>query len=163
MVEVNGKVELVSKLPEMLTIGQVAERSGVPHTALRFYEERGLIASERTAGNQRRYPRHVLRRLAFIRTAQRVGLSLEEVRAALATLPEGRTPTKTDWSRLSGQWHSELDARIDALIRLRDRLTSCVGCGCLSLRSCLLQNFDDQQAADGPGAPKLKPASEGGT
>ncbi|NUT52676.1 MAG: redox-sensitive transcriptional activator SoxR [Saccharothrix sp.] len=153
----------MSKLPEMLTIGQVAERSGVPHTALRFYEERGLIAAERTAGNQRRYPRHVLRRLAFIRTAQRVGLSLEDVHAALATLPDNRTPTKSDWSRLSATWQVELDARIDALQRLRDRLTSCIGCGCLSLRSCFLHNFDDGQAADGPGAPKLKPAVEGGT
>ncbi|WP_443217762.1 redox-sensitive transcriptional activator SoxR [Saccharothrix sp. CCNWYY140] len=147
----------------MLTIGQVAERSGVPHTALRFYEERGLIHSERTAGNQRRYARSVLRRLAFIRTAQRVGLSLEDVHDALATLPDNRTPTKSDWSRLSTHWQSELDARIDALIRLRDRLTSCIGCGCLSLRSCTLHNFDDSQASDGPGAPKLKPASEGGT
>lgn len=153
----------MSKLPEMLTIGQVAERSGVPHTALRFYEERGLIASERTAGNQRRYPRSVLRRLAFIRTAQRVGLSLEDVHAALATLPDNRTPTKSDWSRLSTSWQAELDARIDALRRLRDRLTSCIGCGCLSLRSCFLQNFEDEQATSGPGAPKLKPASEGGT
>ncbi|MEJ2855165.1 MULTISPECIES: redox-sensitive transcriptional activator SoxR [unclassified Saccharothrix] len=153
----------MSKLPEMLTIGQVAERSGVPHTALRFYEERGLIHSERTAGNQRRYARSVLRRLAFIRTAQRVGLSLEDVHDALATLPDNRTPTKSDWSRLSTHWQSELDARIDALIRLRDRLTSCIGCGCLSLRSCTLHNFDDSQASDGPGAPKLKPASEGGT
>lgn len=153
----------MSKLPEMLTIGQVAERSGVPHTALRFYEERGLISSERTAGNQRRYPRHVLRRLAFIRTAQRVGLSLEDVHAALATLPDNRTPTKADWSRLSQSWQAELDARIDALRRLRDRLTSCIGCGCLSLRSCFLHNVDDEQAANGPGAPKLKPAVEGGT
>ncbi|MDQ2588134.1 redox-sensitive transcriptional activator SoxR [Saccharothrix yanglingensis] len=153
----------MAKLPEMLTIGQVAERSGVPHTALRFYEERGLIASERTAGNQRRYPRSVLRRLAFIRTAQRVGLSLEDVRDALAALPDNRTPTKSDWSRLSAGWQTELDARIDALIRLRDRLTSCIGCGCLSLRSCYLHNVGDEQAADGPGAPKLKPASEGGT
>ncbi|WP_425470677.1 redox-sensitive transcriptional activator SoxR [Saccharothrix australiensis] len=147
----------------MLTIGQVAERSGVPHTALRFYEERGLITSERTAGNQRRYARSVLRRLAFIRTAQRVGLSLEDVHDALATLPDNRTPTKSDWSRLSASWQTELDARIDALIRLRDRLTSCIGCGCLSLRSCFLHNFEDEQAVDGPGAPKLKPACEGGT
>ncbi|RKT56834.1 MerR family redox-sensitive transcriptional activator SoxR [Saccharothrix australiensis] len=150
-------------MPEMLTIGQVAERSGVPHTALRFYEERGLITSERTAGNQRRYARSVLRRLAFIRTAQRVGLSLEDVHDALATLPDNRTPTKSDWSRLSASWQTELDARIDALIRLRDRLTSCIGCGCLSLRSCFLHNFEDEQAVDGPGAPKLKPACEGGT
>src|SRR5690349_6945450 len=99
----------------MLTIGEVVERSGVPHTALRFYEERGLIAAERTAGNQRRYHRAVLRRLAFIRTAQRVGLSLEEIRDALATLPHGRTPTKSDWARLSQTWRTELDECIAAL------------------------------------------------
>lgn len=154
-------MELVGKLPEALTIGQVAERSGMAHTALRFYEERGLISSMRSAGNQRRYPRVVLRRLAFIRAAQRVGLSLEEVREALATLPDDRAPTKADWARLSRGWQAELDARIDALQRLRDRLTSCVGCGCLSLRSCGLYNTDDRLASYG-GAPKLKPASEGG-
>ncbi|GAA2984244.1 redox-sensitive transcriptional activator SoxR [Actinokineospora diospyrosa] len=152
----------MSTLPESLTIGEVAERSGVPHTALRFYEERGLIASERTAGNQRRYPRAVLRRLAFIRTAQRVGLSLEEIHDALDTLPDRRTPTKVDWARLSKAWRTELEARIDALQRLRDNLTSCVGCGCLSLKSCLLVNTDDRLAAFGPGAPRLKAAGEGG-
>ncbi|MGQ0841418.1 redox-sensitive transcriptional activator SoxR [Actinokineospora sp.] len=146
----------------MLTIGEVADRSGVPHTALRFYEERGLIASHRTAGNQRRYARAVLRRLAFIRTAQRVGLSLEEIHDALETLPDKRTPTKVDWSRLSRIWRGELDARIDALHRLRDNLTSCIGCGCLSLKSCHLFNADDQLAAFGPGAPRLKAATEGG-
>ncbi|WP_407640483.1 redox-sensitive transcriptional activator SoxR [Actinokineospora iranica] len=146
----------------MLTIGEVADRSGVPHTALRFYEERGLIHSERTAGNQRRYPRAVLRRLAFIRTAQRVGLSLEEIRDALETLPDRRTPTKVDWTKLSKTWRGEIDARIDALQRLRDNLTSCIGCGCLSLKSCLLVNGDDQLAAFGPGAPRLKAGSEGG-
>jgi MerR family redox-sensitive transcriptional activator SoxR len=152
----------VSSLPEQLTIGQVAERSGVPHTALRFYEESGLITAERTAGNQRRYPRAVLRRLAFIRTAQRVGLSLEQIRDALAELPDGRVPNKTDWSRLSRSWRTELDTRIDALQRLRDRLTSCIGCGCLSLRSCALHNTDDEKAGLGPGALKLRAASEGG-
>jgi MerR family transcriptional regulator, redox-sensitive transcriptional activator SoxR len=152
----------VPKLPETLTIGEVAQRSGVPHTALRFYEERGLIASERTAGNQRKYRRAVLRRLAFIRTAQRVGLSLEEIRDALENLPHRRTPTKSDWARLSQSWRSELDARIDALHRLRDRLTACIGCGCLSLKTCYLHNVDDHLAALGPGAPRLKPAAEGG-
>jgi MerR family redox-sensitive transcriptional activator SoxR len=152
----------VPSLPEQLTIGQVAERSGVPHTALRFYEESGLITAERTAGNQRRYPRAVLRRLAFIRTAQRVGLSLEQIRDALAELPGGRPPTKTDWARLSRSWRVELDTRIDALQRLRDRLTSCIGCGCLSLRSCALHNHEDEMAELGPGALKLKAASEGG-
>jgi MerR family transcriptional regulator, redox-sensitive transcriptional activator SoxR len=152
----------VSSLPEQLTIGQVAERSGVPHTALRFYEESGLITSTRTAGNQRRYPRAVLRRLAFIRTAQRVGLSLDQIRDALATLPDGRPPTKSDWARLSRSWRVELDTRIDALQRLRDRLTSCIGCGCLSLRSCALHNPDDVAAGLGTGALKLRARSEGG-
>jgi MerR family transcriptional regulator, redox-sensitive transcriptional activator SoxR len=152
----------VPSLPEQLTIGQVAERSGVPHTALRFYEESGLISADRTAGNQRRYPRAVLRRLAFIRTAQRVGLSLEQIRDALATLPGGRPPTKADWARLSRSWRAELDARIDALQRLRDRLTSCIGCGCLSLRNCALHNPDDEMSRMGPGALRLKATSEGG-
>jgi MerR family redox-sensitive transcriptional activator SoxR len=152
----------VSSLPDRLTIGQVAERSGVPHTALRFYEEAGLITAERTAGNQRRYPRAVLRRLAFIRTAQRVGLSLEQIRAALGSLPDGRPPNKSDWARLSRTWRTELDTRIDALQRLRDRLTSCIGCGCLSLRTCALHNPADMAAELGPGALKLKAANEGG-
>ena len=152
----------MTRLAHHLTIGQVAERSGVAHTALRFYEDRGLISSERTSGNQRRYPRTVLRRIAFIRSAQRVGLSLEDIAEALATLPDDHAPTKADWARLSRQWRGELDARIDALQRLRDSLTSCIGCGCLSLRSCSLMNQGDEMAKYGPGAPRLKPASEGG-
>ncbi|HEY8373924.1 MAG TPA: redox-sensitive transcriptional activator SoxR [Pseudonocardiaceae bacterium] len=152
----------MSTFSAWLSIGEVAARSGVPHTALRFYEDKGLISAERTAGNQRRYHRSVLRRLAFIRAAQRVGLSLEQIRDALATLPEGRTPTKADWARLSRSWRAELDARIDALQRLRDRLTSCIGCGCLSLKSCKLHNPDDELAVYGPGAPKLRAASENG-
>ena len=136
----------------MLTIGQVAERSGVPHTALRFYEDRGLITSVRTAGNQRRYLRSVLRRLAFIRAARHVGLSLEEVKAALATLPAGRTPTRTDWTRLSRSWRSRLDEQITALMALRDGLDSCIGCGCLSLQRCRLSNPGDRAAGAGPGA-----------
>ncbi|MFD9891859.1 redox-sensitive transcriptional activator SoxR [Amycolatopsis sp. NPDC059027] len=152
----------MTRLAEHLSIGQVAERSGVPHTALRFYEEKGLISSERSAGNQRRYARSVLRRIAFIRAAQRVGLSLEDISAALATLPTDHAPTKADWARLSREWQHELDARIDALQRLRDRLTGCVGCGCLSLRSCGLYNADDQLARFGPGSSKLRPATEGG-
>ncbi|WP_026361056.1 redox-sensitive transcriptional activator SoxR [Amycolatopsis nigrescens] len=152
----------MSKLADRLSIGQVSERSGVPHTALRFYEDRGLIKSERSAGNQRRYARSVLRRIAFIRAAQRVGLSLEEISEALETLPSDHAPTKADWARLSRTWQEELDARIDALQRLRDRLTGCVGCGCLSLRQCGLYNQDDQMSRFGPGARLLKPASEGG-
>lgn len=147
---------------ETLSIGEVANRSGIPHTALRFYEERGLIVSTRSAGNQRRYPRAVLRRLAFIRTAQRVGLSLEEIHEALHTLPDRRTPTKADWARLSKSWQEELDIRIDALQRLRQRLTSCIGCGCLSLRTCHLSNPADAMEPLGPGAPRLKPRAEGG-
>lgn len=152
----------MTKLANYLTIGQVAERSGVPHTALRFYEDRGLIAAERTTGNQRRYPRAILRRVAFIRSAQRIGLTLEEISDALSTLPSDHAPTKADWARLSKKWRTELDARIDALQRLRDSLTGCIGCGCLSLRSCTLFNHDDQLARLGAGAPKLKPLAEGG-
>ncbi|ACU96150.1 redox-sensitive transcriptional activator SoxR [Saccharomonospora viridis] len=150
------------KLADYLTIGQVAQRSGVPHTALRFYEDRGLIFAERTSGNQRRYPRSVLRRIAFIRSAQRVGLTLEQISEALSALPHDHAPTKADWARLSRRWRDELDARIDALQRLRDQLTDCVGCGCLSLRTCALNNPDDRIGALGPGAPGLKPKSEGG-
>jgi MerR family transcriptional regulator, redox-sensitive transcriptional activator SoxR len=152
----------MSAQPATLTIGEVVRRSGVAHSALRFYEERGLIRAERTAGNQRRYPREVLRRLAFIRAGQRVGLSLEDIGAALAELPDGRTPTTRDWQRLSRSWRAELDARIDGLVRLRDRLTGCIGCGCLSLRACSLYNTDDELAALGPGSAKLKPVTEGG-
>ncbi|MEV0703472.1 redox-sensitive transcriptional activator SoxR [Saccharopolyspora sp. NPDC050389] len=150
----------MSKLPKLLTIGEVAHRSGVAQTALRFYEQRGLIATTRTSGNQRRYDRSVLRRLAFIRSAQRVGLSLEQISEALETLPEDHAPTKADWARLSRRWRDELDARIDGLQRLRDRLTGCIGCGCLSLRLCALHNADDKLAEFGPGAPGLRPAAD---
>jgi MerR family transcriptional regulator, redox-sensitive transcriptional activator SoxR len=152
----------VSKLPKLLTIGEVAHRSGLAQTALRFYEQRGLISATRTTGNQRRYDRAVLRRLAFIRSAQRVGLSLEQISDALATLPDDHAPTKADWARLSRRWRDELDARIDGLQRLRDRLAGCIGCGCLSLRTCSLHNADDQLAEFGPGAPRLRPAGDGG-
>lgn len=152
----------MSKLPRKLTIGEVADRSGVAQTALRFYEDKGLISAERTGGNQRRYDRSVLRRLAFIRAAQRVGLSLEQVGDALDTLPDDHAPTKADWSRLSKRWRDELDTRIDGLQRLRDRLTGCIGCGCLSLRTCSLQNVDDRMAEYGPGAPRLRPSADGG-
>lgn len=149
-------------LPELLTIGEVAARSGVPHTALRFYEDRGLLVAHRSPGNQRRYPRSVLRRLAFIRAAQRVGLSLEQVSEALSTLPADRAPTRRDWTRLSRSWREELDRRIDALVRLRDNLDGCIGCGCLSLQRCALYNPGDEQARNGPGSPMLRPAAEGG-
>jgi MerR family redox-sensitive transcriptional activator SoxR len=140
-----------------LTIGELADRSGVAPSALRFYEDRGLIASRRTTGNQRRYPRATLRRVAFIRTAQRVGLTLEEVSEALATLPEGRTPTKADWSRLSRSWRPRLDEQIRRIELLRDRLDGCIGCGCLSLRTCSLVNPEDWLAQDGPGPVRLQP------
>jgi MerR family redox-sensitive transcriptional activator SoxR len=134
-----------------LTIGELAERSGVAASAIRFYEDRGLVESRRTTGNQRRYPRVTLRRLAFIRTAQRVGLTLDEIEDALATLPSGRTPTKADWSRLSRSWRPRLEEQIHRLERLRDTLDSCIGCGCLSLQRCKLSNPDDAVAARGPG------------
>ena len=142
-----------------LTIGELSARSGVATSALRFYEEQGLIQAERTAGNQRRYRRAALRRVAFIRSAKRVGLSLEEISEALATLPEGRTPTKADWSRLSQSWRPRIDAQIERLERLREKLDGCIGCGCLSLRTCSLNNPDDVVAARGPGAVYLEPGA----
>lgn len=141
----------------MITIGELSERSGVATSALRYYETQGLISSERTTGNQRRYPRATLRRVAFVRSAQRVGLALEEIQAALATLPDGRTPNKADWSRLSRDWRPRIDAQIERLERLRDRLDSCIGCGCLSLKTCALSNPGDEVAARGPGAVFLDP------
>jgi MerR family redox-sensitive transcriptional activator SoxR len=136
---------------ETLTIGELAARSGVAASALRFYEARGLIESTRSGGNQRRYARPQLRRVAFIRIAQRVGLSLDEIADALATLPGGRTPNKADWSRLSAHWRARLDAQIGLLERLRDRLSSCIGCGCLSLQRCRISNPDDVVADEGNG------------
>ncbi len=143
-----------------LTIGEVARRSGVAASALRYYEGRGLISAERTAGNQRRFPRAVLRRVAFIRAAQRVGLGLDEIEQALATLPEGRTPTKADWRRLSRSWRARLDDQITRLERLRDDLGGCIGCGCLSLKACALYNPDDVMAERGTGAVALEPAED---
>lgn len=135
----------------MLTIGEVAERANVAPSALRFYEREGLISAARSEGGQRRYQREVLRRIAFVRAAQRVGLSLDEIKAALGTLPEGRTPTAADWRRLSRSWRPLLDRRIAELQRVRDKLDSCIGCGCLSLRVCHLANPDDVAAIEGPG------------
>lgn len=136
---------------ELLTIGELAARSGVAASALRFYEARGLIESTRSGGNQRRYPRAQLRRVAFIRIAQRVGLSLDEIAAALSTLPGGRTPTRADWARLSAAWQDRLNEQIGLLERLRDRLTSCIGCGCLSLQRCKISNPEDALAEEGAG------------
>ncbi|MER5809283.1 redox-sensitive transcriptional activator SoxR [Streptomyces sp. NPDC002033] len=126
-----------------LTVGQLSARSGAAVSALHFYEAKGLISSRRTAGNQRRYTREALRRVAFVRAAQRVGIPLADVREALAELPEERTPTREDWARLSESWRAELDERIRRLSDLRDRLSDCIGCGCLSLAKCALSNPDD--------------------
>ena len=136
---------------ELLAIGEVADRTGVAVSALRFYEAEGFITATRTAGGQRRFHREVLRRIAFIRVAQRVGLSLEEIRGALATLPAARTPNKNDWARLSRAWRPRIDEQIAVLERLRDELTECIGCGCLSLQTCRLYNPDDGAAALGTG------------
>lgn len=136
---------------EDLTIGELADRSGVATSALRFYESRGLIESERTDGNQRRFTRATLRRVALIRAGQEVGLTLSELGEALETLPHGRTPTKSDWQRLSRSWRSQLDTQIEELIALRDELTDCIGCGCLSLKSCAIFNPGDAASDLGTG------------
>lgn len=140
---------------DLLTVSQVAERSGFAPSALRFYERIGLIGAQRTSGGQRRYERGVLRRLAFIRAARNVGLSLDEVADALDTLPDARTPTRADWTRLSHSWRGRLDEQIRALTKLRDGLDSCIGCGCLSLKRCAISNPADVAAAGGAGAAYL--------
>lgn len=149
-----------------MTVGEVAERSGFAPSALRYYEDVGLIDAERTSGGQRRYERGVLRRLAFISAARHVGLTLEEIRHAFALLPAGRTPTRADWSKLSRSWRRRLDAEIEALEALRDGLENCIGCGCLSLQRCRISNPDDMIARRGPGArflpEQLRPSPESG-
>ena len=140
-----------------LSVGEVAARSGVAVSALHFYESRGLIRSHRNRGNQRRYPREVLRRVAVIKVAQRVGVPLASIKAALDSLPDGRSPTAADWARLSRIWRDELDARIGQLQRLRDQLDGCIGCGCLSIKACRLRNPWDELAEHGPGAHLLEP------
>ena len=139
-----------------LSIGEVAQRSGVAPSALRFYERQGLIASTRTDGNQRRYDRSVLRRIALVQAGRAAGISLVEIRAALAGLPTTRTPSRRDWERLSNRWRDDLDARIETLQALRERLTTCIGCGCLSIDKCDLLNPDDEAAAHGAGAHYLR-------
>jgi MerR family redox-sensitive transcriptional activator SoxR len=136
---------------ELLSIGDVARRAGIAHSALRFYEAHGLLEAERTDGHQRRYERGVLRRIAFIRTAQQVGLKLDEIRNALATLPDHPAPAKEDWERLASTWSARLDEQIGLLVNLRDRLGSCIGCGCLSLEACAFYNPDDAARRFGPG------------
>jgi MerR family redox-sensitive transcriptional activator SoxR len=137
-----------------LTVGEVAARSGVAVSALRFYESKGLLRSVRTRGNQRRYPREALRLVSIIKVAQRLGIPLASIREALQSLPPGRTPTAADWRRLSGGWKSELDERIARLTRLRQQLDQCIGCGCLSMRACWLRNPWDKLAKEGAG-PRL--------
>lgn len=141
-------------LHEELTVGEVAERSGVAVSAIHFYEAKGLIASRRNAGNQRRYARDVLRRVAIIKVAQRIGIPLAAIGEALVTLPAGRTPTAKDWRRLSAVWKTDLDARIENLLKLRNQLNQCIGCGCLSIRDCRLRNPADSLAEEGAG-PRL--------
>ena len=136
---------------DLLSIGAVAARTGVATSALRYYEREGLVRSVRSPGGARRYQREVLRRVAFIRVAQRIGLSLEEIKTALTSLPSERTPNKADWERLSRSWRPRLDEQIAVLARLRDELSSCIGCGCLSLRACALYNREDAAAALGSG------------
>lgn len=135
--------------------GQVAERAGVAVSTLHYYESIGLISSRRTAGNRREYRRDVLRVLAFVRAAQSVGVSLDAIKEAVATLPDARPPTPQDWARLSAGWRDDLDLRIDRLIALRDRFDQCIGCGCLSLTACPIANAEDRLGAEGPGARRL--------
>jgi MerR family redox-sensitive transcriptional activator SoxR len=143
-----------------LTIGEMSARSGAAPSALRFYEAEGLISADRTDGNQRRYDRSMLRRVAFVQAGRAAGIPLERIHAALDKLPQDRSPNTRDWQRLSRSWREDLDGRISTLQALRDRLTTCIGCGCLSLAKCGLLNPDDEAAADGPGAHFLAAGSD---
>ena len=144
-------------MPRELSVGEVAERSGIAVSTLHFYETKGLIHSQRNRGNQRRYPRSILRRVAVIKVAQRTGIPLKTIREAFKALPQERTPTADDWSRLSAAWKAELEHRIDRLTRLRDHLTDCIGCGCLSVKSCPLHNPWDELGKQGAGPRLLDP------
>lgn len=137
--------------PDPVTIGAMSDRTGVAPSALRYYEAEGLIHADRSDGGQRRYHREVIRRVSFIRVAQQVGLTLDEICAALASLPDNRTPDEKDWARLAASWRPRIDAQIGVLERLRDRLTGCIGCGCLSLKACQLLNPGDEACERGPG------------
>lgn len=152
-----GKITCAEQYHRELTVGQLAERSGVAVSALHFYESKGLIESMRNSGNQRRYPREVLRRVAVIKVAQRLGVPLAAIREALSTLPAGRAPSEKDWNRLSAKWKADLDHRIKALSQLRDQLDGCIGCGCLSLKACPLRNPWDKLSEQGPGPRLLDP------
>lgn len=144
-----------------LTVGDVARRCGVKVSTLHFYEDRGLIHSTRNAGNQRRYRKDILRRVSVIKAAQKMGITLDAIRSALATLPENRTPTQRDWEKLASSWQAELDARIAYLEKLRDYMTGCIGCGCLSMKKCPIYNAEDKLAAEGPGPVILERAGRG--
>jgi MerR family transcriptional regulator, redox-sensitive transcriptional activator SoxR len=148
---------LKSGMDRVLTIGELAKRSGVAVSALRFYESRHLIQSTRSAGNQRQYPQHMLRRVAIIRAAQRLGISLAEIETVMSTLPIDHAPSAKDWRTMTRQWKQDLTRRIDMLLRLRDDLDGCIGCGCLSLRDCPLRNPNDEAASAGPGARLFDP------
>lgn len=141
----------MTALPELITITELSKRSGVAASALRYYESLGLISAERTSGNQRRFRRSALRRVAIIKVARTMGVSLRQVRTAYRALPEGRDPTPRDWERLSSRWRDELNERIQTLEQLRDQLSSCIGCGCLSLDRCALFNQGDSASSAGPG------------
>jgi MerR family redox-sensitive transcriptional activator SoxR len=149
-------------LPHELSIGELSERSGVSQSALRFYEREGLIEARRTGGNQRRYPTVTLRRVALVQAGKAAGIPLERIRTALRTLPEGKSPTKRDWERLSSSWRKELDERIETLQAIRGRLNTCIGCGCLSLQTCGLLNPGDEAARLGVGARYLRRVSPHG-
>jgi MerR family redox-sensitive transcriptional activator SoxR len=151
-------MERVSEGSPLLSVGQLSARSGVAVSALHFYEAQGLIHAQRSAGNQRRYARETLRRLGFIRASQAVGIPLRAIKEALDQLPASRTPTRADWARLSATWRADLDQRISHLQALRDRLSDCIGCGCLSIDRCRLTNPDDILASEGAGARRLLPA-----
>jgi len=146
------------RTPKLLSVGEVARRSGVAVSAIHFYERKGLVAGWRSRGNQRRYERAVLRRIAIIKVAQQLGISLAEIGDRLATLPGDRTPGKADWARLAEGWRIDLDRRIVQLSRLRDNLDGCIGCGCLSVETCPLRNPDDALSAEGPGPHYLDPS-----
>jgi MerR family transcriptional regulator, redox-sensitive transcriptional activator SoxR len=156
MVQVKGERGM-SSLPKLLTVGQVAERSGVAVSALHFYERKRLISAARTDGNQRRFERAVLRKVAVIRAAQKLGIPLAEVKAVFDSLPNDRTPTVRDWANIAARWRAMLDERIERTVLLRDRLAGCIGCGCLSVEVCPLYNPDDIAAREGPGARNLEP------
>jgi MerR family redox-sensitive transcriptional activator SoxR len=160
LLEVKGTMKKIAKGPLdwELTVGDVAARCGVAVSAIHFYEAKGLVSSWRSTGNQRRYPREVLRRVSIIKVAQRLGIPLASIKSALDSLPKGRTPTAQDWRTLSLQWQADLDGRIEKLGRLRDQLTGCIGCGCLSMKDCPLRNPWDVLSGKGAGPQLLEPA-----